>query len=185
MTEKIISQKSLQNLQVSNRESRKLTRESIETALLLLLKKKSLNHITISELVTKAGVSRNAFYRNYQSKEAILEAILTQIVRRIFRGIKHFDLKTQLSQAWLFILTEAKKEAVVLQLIFEQRLEKLLTNIVSKRLKTYQKFKKKHTSHYANSFWSNAIISVLSNWVSDGMRASAEELAAIGLPLFL
>lgn len=95
MTEKTISQKSLQNLQVSNKESRKLTRESLETALLLLLlEKKPLNQITISELVAKAGVSRNAFYRNYKSKEAILESILTQIVRRIFRGIKNFNLKT-------------------------------------------------------------------------------------------
>ncbi|MDO4964683.1 MAG: TetR/AcrR family transcriptional regulator, partial [Streptococcus gallolyticus] len=34
MTEKTISQKSLQNLQVSNKESQKLTRESLETALL-------------------------------------------------------------------------------------------------------------------------------------------------------
>lgn len=185
MTEKTISQKSLQNLQVSNKESRKLTRESLETTLLLLLEKKPLNQITISELVAKAGVSRNAFYRNYKSKEAILESILTQIVRRIFRGIKNFDLKTQLSQAWLFILTEAKKEANVLRMIFEQHLEKLLTSIVSKRLKAYQRFKKKHDSRYTNSFWSNAIISVLSNWVADDMRIPAEEVAAIGLPLFL
>lgn len=101
--------KSLQNLKVSNKESRKLTREALETALLLLLEKKTLSQITISELVAKAGVSRNAFYRNYKSKEAILESILTQIVRRIFRGLKAFDLKSQLSQAWLFILNEAKK----------------------------------------------------------------------------
>lgn len=138
---KTISQKSLQNLQVSNKESRKLTRESLETALLLLLEKKPLNQITISELVAKAGVSRNAFYRNYKSKEAILESILTQIVRRIFRGIKNFDLKTQLSQAWLFILTEAKRKPTFTN-DFEQHLEKLLTSIVSKRLKAYQRFKK-------------------------------------------
>lgn len=68
---------------------------------------------------------------------------------------------------------------------FEQHLEKLLTSIVSKRLKAYQRFKKKHDSRYTNSFWSNAIISVLSNWVADDMRIPAEEVAAIGLPLFL
>ena len=43
------------------------------------------------------------------SKEAILESILTQIVRRIFRGIKNFDLKTQLSQAWLFNIDGGEK----------------------------------------------------------------------------
>ena len=40
MTEKIISKSPLQNLKVSNKESRKLTREAPETALLLLLKRK-------------------------------------------------------------------------------------------------------------------------------------------------
>ena len=48
MTEKTISKKSLQNLKVSNKESRNLTREALETALLLLLEKKTLNQITIS-----------------------------------------------------------------------------------------------------------------------------------------
>ena len=42
-----------------------LTREAIETALLQLLEKKELAKISISELVKRAGVSRAAFYRNY------------------------------------------------------------------------------------------------------------------------
>ena len=185
MAKKTVSQNSLQNLQLSNQESRHLTRESLETALLLLLKTKPLSQITISELVARAGVSRNAFYRNYKSKEAILEIILKNIIRRIFLGLKSFNLKTQASQAWLFLLTEAKKEAQVLRLIFEQHMEKLITNIVSKRLNAYQRYKRKEACYYTNSFWSNAIVSVLSNWVADDMRTSEEELAAIGLPLFL
>lgn len=183
MTEKKLSKKSLQNLQQSNQEARKITREAIETALLLLLEKKPLQQITISELVVKAGVSRNAFYRNYSSKEAIFDRILSNIVRRIFRGIKAFNLTTQAYQAWLFLLTEAQKEAQVLRLIFKQKLESNLTTVVSKRLKAYQRYKRRQHSHYANSFWSNAIVSVLSNWVADDLTVSAEDLASIGLPL--
>lgn len=73
MTQRKISPTSLKNLIRSNTESNQITRESIETALLFLLEKKDLKHISISELVHKAGVSRNAFYRNYKSKEEILE----------------------------------------------------------------------------------------------------------------
>ncbi|MGT2753343.1 TetR/AcrR family transcriptional regulator [Streptococcus ovis] len=73
MSKRNISPKSLKNLYQSNKESNQLTRESIETALLFLLEKKELAQISISELVQKAGVSRNAFYRNYKSKEEILE----------------------------------------------------------------------------------------------------------------
>ncbi|OLF47980.1 TetR family transcriptional regulator [Streptococcus cuniculi] len=73
MKKRTISPKSLKNLAQSNKEINQLTRESIETALLFLLEKKDMRQISISELVKKAGVSRNAFYRNYKSKEEILE----------------------------------------------------------------------------------------------------------------
>lgn len=74
MVTRKIHPKSLKNLSQANKEINQLTKESIETALLFLLEKKDLKHISISELVQKAGVSRNAFYRNYKSKEEILEA---------------------------------------------------------------------------------------------------------------
>lgn len=73
MGERKISPKSLKNLYESNKEANQLTKESLETALLFLLEKKELKQISVSELVRKAGVSRNAFYRNYKSKEEILE----------------------------------------------------------------------------------------------------------------
>ena len=65
MSESSISQKSLQNLSQYNKEHRRLTREALETALLALLESKELASISISELVKRAGVSRNAYYRNY------------------------------------------------------------------------------------------------------------------------
>lgn len=183
MTEKAISPNSLANLKQSNRESNQLTREAIETALLRLLEEKSLAQITISELVSKAGVSRNAFYRNYRSKEAICEHILLTIVRPIFRRIKSFNLKTQAYQAWLYLFQETKKQAHILKLIFQQQLGNLVTDIVARRLIAYQKFKGKKHSSYITSFWSNAIVSVLSNWVADNMLVPEEEMAAMGLPL--
>ena len=75
MPERKISKKSLENLTISNRESNRLTRESLEISLLQLLEKKELAKITISELVNRAGVSRASFYRNYNSKEEILEEL--------------------------------------------------------------------------------------------------------------
>ncbi|HGH8402171.1 TPA: TetR/AcrR family transcriptional regulator [Streptococcus pyogenes] len=188
MTDKALSKRSLQNLTQFNKETRRIARESMEIALLNLLEIKPLGDITISELVTKAGVSRNAFYRNYTSKEAIIEQLLVGVIRRIFRGLKQFDIKTQAYQAWLYLFTEAKKEAQLLKMIFKHHLHHLLTRLVTKRLKAYQKLKDKKQSHYKRShykrlFWSNAIVSVLTNWISDDMIVPAEEMAAMGLPL--
>lgn len=178
-----VSAISLKNLTQCNQESKRLTKECLETALLLLLEQKQLAQITISELVTRAGVSRNAFYRHYKSKEDILRSILTAVTRRIFRGMKVFNLKTQAYQAWLYLFNEVKKEAKILSLAFQYHLENLITQTVSKRFRAYQRARQKKTSNYATSFFSHAIVSVLGNWVSDGMVVSAEEMAAIGLPL--
>lgn len=178
-----VSPVSLKNLSQFNQETNQLTKEALETALLFLLETKSLAQITISELVIKAGVSRNAFYRNYKSKEDMLKRILTAVTRRIFRRLKDFNLKTQAYQAWLYLFNEAKKEAQILSLAFQHHLETIITTIVSKRFKAYQRYRQSKTSSYATSFFSNAIVSVLGKWVADGMVVSAEEMAAMGLPL--
>ena len=48
-------------------------------ALLSLLEEKKLNEITISELCSKAGLSRLSFYRNYDSMEEIIREHLSGI----------------------------------------------------------------------------------------------------------
>lgn len=60
--------KKMDALRQSNAESNALTKESIETALLALMKEKNFSSITITDIAKKAGVSRLAYYRNYSSK---------------------------------------------------------------------------------------------------------------------
>lgn len=95
MSKRNISPKSLKNLYQSNKEANQLTRESIETALLFLLEKKELAQISISELVQKAGVSRNAFYRNYKSKEEILEMAYERTSHALMEKWKKLQAKVQ------------------------------------------------------------------------------------------
>ena len=125
MSERRISEKSLENLRKSNQESNLLTREAIETALLQLLEKKDLTKISISELVKRAGVSRAAFYRNYDSKEEILESVFKRTVHNIMEQLHHYDLKTDLYLVWVHLFREARKEARVIQLALDYHLEKI------------------------------------------------------------
>ena len=108
MSERKISEKSLENLRKSNQESNFLTREAIETALLQLLEKKDLAKISISELVKRAGVSRAAFYRNYDSKEEILESVFKRSVQNIMEQLSHYDVKTDLYLVWVHLFRAAK-----------------------------------------------------------------------------
>ena len=184
MSEKKISEKSLANLKKYNQESNQITRESLEISLVQLLEKKELKKITISELVERAGVSRAAFYRNYSSKEQILEEIFKNTVRGITDKLEEFNFKTEMYQIWLFLFKEAKKEARVISLAIDYNFEKLLTQAVFDFLEKRNRNAKKTTNSYMNSFWSSAVVSVLSKWIKDGMKVPAEKIASLGLPLF-
>ena len=167
MSERKISKKSLENLKISNQESNRITKESLEISLLQLLENKELTKITISELVERAGVSRAAFYRNYDSKEEILQEIFQRTVQKITDKLEQFNMRTELYQVWLFLFKEVKKEARIVSLAIEQ-----------------QNYSRKEASTYMNSFWSSAVVSVLIKWIKDGMRVPAEKIASLGLPLF-
>lgn len=53
------------------RRKDRIINDSITDALFILLNKKHINDISITELIQKAGVSRNSFYRNFETLEDI------------------------------------------------------------------------------------------------------------------
>ena len=67
-----------------------LTKESIFTALMILMEKKDFKEISITEITKKAGVSRMAFYRNYDEKEDII-VLLT--MKSLIKNLILFYLK--------------------------------------------------------------------------------------------
>lgn len=58
---------------LSGKEAGQLTKECLQLALVDLMAEKPFEKITVTELVLKSGVSRQSFYRNYESKEDILK----------------------------------------------------------------------------------------------------------------
>ena len=68
-------------LKMSNAESNMFTKECIRTALLSLMAIKIFEQITVTEIIKKAGVSRGGFYRNYQSKEEVLQEICEDLFK--------------------------------------------------------------------------------------------------------
>lgn len=184
MSERKMSSRSLENLTISNQESNRLTREALEISLMQLLEKKELAKITISELVHRAGVSRAAFYRNYSSKEQMLEEIFGKTVQKIMDKLGQFNLRTELYQVWIILFKEAKKEARLISLAVDYNLEKYLTQAVFNFLEKRQQ-SKREASSYVHSFWSSALVSVLSKWIKDGMQVPAEKIASLGLPLMI
>ena len=66
-------------LQEANTESNRLTREAIRTGLIMLMHNNKYDRITVTDIIKRAGVSRSGFYRNYQSKEEVLDEVAGEI----------------------------------------------------------------------------------------------------------
>ena len=59
------------------------TQERLQNALLELLSTKELKTITVKEICTLAGISRNAIYQHYRYKEDLYDQMVAQAIERI------------------------------------------------------------------------------------------------------
>lgn len=72
------------------KEANRRVKESITNALLDLLNEKSISEISISEIISKAGVARVSFYRNYASKENVITTLIADVLENFRENIR-FD----------------------------------------------------------------------------------------------
>ena len=63
------------------------TEKSIRQAFFALLEKRPYEKITVNMIVEKAGISRNAFYLHYYSKEKLLEDIMDSYVQELIERV--------------------------------------------------------------------------------------------------
>lgn len=68
----------------TTRDARVLqTRRALRDALLELLRHQSIDKISIREIVARAGVGYNTFFRHYQNKEAMLDDIAAEEIEHL------------------------------------------------------------------------------------------------------
>ena len=68
------------------------SRKYICDAMLMLLKKKKYDDITINDIVNKAGVSRMTFYRQFYDKKEIIRAIIEERTNEYLSKIKGTEI---------------------------------------------------------------------------------------------
>ncbi len=101
-----------------------LTKESIFTALMLLMEEKDYSKISITDIASKAGVSRMAYYRHFSSKEDILEQHLQDLFDAYKASVisRRNDIEHALTLFFMFF----RSQKPMLYNIQKAQLERLL-----------------------------------------------------------
>lgn len=157
----------------------------MEAALLKLMETENYQEITIQEITDHAGLSRRTFYRNYSSKEDILEGCFYKIWSEYrFLVLQQKDIS--LPNIARVFFTEMQKYTSFLSVINRHRLLPLfLTKIDELLPSAFEEVKGKDMSfskeslQYALAFSTGGFFRILILWLNDNAQKSPEEMAGI------
>ena len=169
---------------MGNAESNELTKEAIYISLIKLMEKQDFDKITITDIAKKAGVSRMAFYRNYESKDDILFNYLDELFEQYYADVSkhHYDFY----EFALHFFRYYEENCELVQAIIKANLQIELL----KKMNHYQLliFAMLHDieievppskANLAANFFVGGLFNLLTYWIGTGMRESKEEMAKI------
>lgn len=172
----------------SNKETNRLTREAICTALVLLLKEQPFYKITITDIVKRAGVSRTAYYSNYSSKQEILIDLVHTLISHINQELlpytdqntgKANDPKNFIRVLFEVILQQRDIYTILLEANFNHIILDSLNEIMLTSVSD-----KSDENIYRIFFNAGALYNVFTKWVQSGFHKSIDEMTEICLRIY-
>lgn len=170
------SDERLAGLRRHSEEVNKLVVESLQGALLLLIGQKPYENITVTELCRKAGVSRMAFYGNFQCKDDIFRRIVTDIHSELIQKVGSPFCRT-FSACWyedMFRFVEEKSD--ILEPIFAAGYHDKYLQMVNSSVLRLSALSDEEK--YLALLWTGAIINATVYWLKCGMKETPEQMAS-------
>ena len=151
------------------------SKRSMAEALLHLMETEDYDRITIQQIVDEAGVSRMAFYRNFETKDQILQYYVDRITDEFVRDA-HMKEKYDNAEMLDYFI------AIFRHLTSQRKLSSLLIHAGKfdlvrgefERILSYRA--KDHKDLYRYHFLGGGICSIYYAWLVSGCEESVEEL---------
>ncbi|BBF41937.1 transcriptional regulator, TetR family [Lachnospiraceae bacterium KM106-2] len=157
----------------------------IEDALLQLMQREKYEEITIKEIAANAGLSRRSFYRNFNSKDQVIESYFSKIWKEYVEGIRKQQNLSLPNVAYVFFETMSR-HIEFLELIQQQNLFGILlkaTDIMI--LEPFYEMKgsnlqeSKECIDYALAFSTGGFLRIMEKWIQDKPHKKPEAMAEI------
>lgn len=145
-------------------------------ALFQLLEKKTLSEIKITELVARAGVSRMAFYRNFDRVEDILRQHFAPRIQHLFDNVIFEQTATvKLEDMQAFFDDFAAELRLSLKAHFEYIIRDLFTENMARYYANWPGMTPEHLKYWA-VFMTNGVYGIWREWLLTGQQESLAEL---------
>lgn len=149
-------------------------KDYIIEALLELLKDKSFEKITITNICQKAGVSRISFYRNFNVKEDILKKYIDDITDKFVQN-QSFKYDSKKFKDYIIMLFEhLKTQKDFALLLYKNNLLYLIKDTFDKY---FLKNAKNKNEQFNQMFISGGLFNIFQFWLVSGAKESPKELS--------
>ena len=161
-----MNQKQLETLKKNNFESRDFARSCLSFALMIMLKEN--DGCTVSKLCSLAGVSRTAFYRNYNCVEDVLVDRLKEISLSI-----HSQISTDIYNNWVAVFSTVEKHMIQFEVIVQAGFEHKLYDVFMSLLP------KDEENKNIQSVWLSLFYTYIVRWVKERKPKKVEDIARL------
>lgn len=166
----------LQGLRNHNETLNKQVKQYLQDSLIILLERKKFADISITELCAKAGVSRMAFYSNYDSKDDLFEQIVRSLNKDLVDAVgSPFEHSTDIHWYLNFFMILSENIDTV-KTVFgadRERYRYALTSVVlqNTHLSELEKF--------LRIIWTGGIVDATLHWMDSNLNVSVEYMANV------
>lgn len=150
--------------------------EHITASVLKLLKDKQLNDISISEIVSDAGVGRTSFYRNFDTKEDVVKKHIENLIGRWEKEYKASG-KDSNAEFYGSLFHHLKSNADFYLILKERGLMHLFLEVFLE--KSGPKPEYENMWAYTTAFIAYGTYGWIEEWIARGMQESAETMAEL------
>ena len=164
------------------------TKLFLKESLLELMKEKPVDRITTTELCRKAEINRNTFYSHFNTVRDVLEIIESEVEQKIMSLL---DFKQSPNEMMPKIMQSIHQSNDVYKILlspngdfmFMRKLFYKLEEKVGNEIQRQQIKIDKDYMHYLFSFLFFGCISIVRNWLDEGMKQSPEDITKFMLGL--
>ena len=146
----------------------------ITNSLFELMKVKPYNDISITEITDKANVNRVSFYRNFTSKEDIIDKWIKSTTQNFLSKSDISYQKDSTLDYFTKLFTHLENYKIEAMLIYKANLFNLLKNEFDSNLINLHK---KEYSNYKSYFLAGGIFNVYYFWLINGCKETPQQVA--------